>query len=253
MALCPVGSVCFRLASRRDRRQEIEVIHGRLSKENALRRKTKNSPVVEGILQRRRASEAKERRRQEAAAYRSPEQLAELAERKRLEAVAEQERAASRAARIRELAAEVIELLEEFGYPDAEFVELTEYVFFGFVRRSYRVAAWHLSGEQKHKAHATRVMGDDSGDWRITHIESTEKSLYLLDDGRIVTLTHLSESAPAESLFEPGEEKTNRLYARCLKGLNTRDGRNCQLFTPTVLEAFKDLLVEKHGWKRRNR
>lgn len=183
-----------------------------------MRRKARNSQVVEGILQRKREAEAEERRRQEAAAYRNPEQLAEITERKRLEAAAKQELTAAREARIQKLAAEVIELLSEFNYPDAEFVELTEYAFFGLVRRSYRVAAWHLSGEQKHKAHATRAMRDDTGDWRITHIESTEESLYLLDDGRVVTLHHISEPAPNESLFEPGEERTERLYARCLKG-----------------------------------
>lgn len=221
--------------------------------EKTLRRKTRNSPVVESILQRKREAEAEERRRQEAAAYRSPEQLADLAERKRLETVEKQELAARRETRIRKLASEVIELLEEFDYPSAEFVELTEYTFFGLIRRSCQVAAWHLGGEQKHKAHAKRTIGDTAEDWCITHVGSAEKSYYLLDDGRVVTLHHISEPAPAESLFEPGEERDERLIARCLEGLDSRDERRCSLHTPTVLEAFKDLIEEKHGWKRRNR
>jgi hypothetical protein len=218
-----------------------------------LRHRAKNSPVVEGILQRKRAAEAEDRRRQKAAIYRSPEQLADLAERKRLETTEKQELAARSEAKIRKLAAEVIELLEEFDYPGAEFVELTEHTFFGLFRRSYRVAAWHLGGEQKHHAHAARTIGDTAEDWCITHIGSTEKSHYLLDDGRVVTLHHISEPAPAQLLFEPGEDRNERLIARCLKGLDTRDKRRCSLYTSTVLEAFKDLIEEKHGWKRRNR
>jgi len=102
-----------------------------------MRRKTRNSPVAEEIFQRRQAQKEAERRRQEAAAYRTPEQLAEAAELRRRKMAAEAERKASHEARVNQLAHEVIELLEEFGYPNPEFLDLEERVWFGLIRQCH--------------------------------------------------------------------------------------------------------------------
>lgn len=214
-------------------------------------RKSKNSPIAEGILQRKRAQEEAERQRREAAAYRSPRQIAEAERQRRQEEATEAELKADFKTKREQLIAEILDLLEETGYPYAEFLTFEKRSFFGLVRKPYTVAAWHLESNTNHCVETSSYTDENTGYRSVTGVRVEQEDVYLLEGGTIRTSRMAHTESASSAIRHDTDDWSNSATGRSVSGYYEPKVRRPPRGVDASLVALKVLLEEKSGRRQR--